>query len=293
MRRAILTLAVLMPCVVVAAPGDAQAAGLPAPWHWDRIVGLSHWHTCQPGDTLRDLADRYGVEVGPLGRVNRWPVDGPIPAGSRVWVGDARIRPIRPGSGLLINLPEGRLDVVLDGKHQASWPITIGAPDWPTPVGRFTLEPPVRDPSWHVPASIRTEFARHGRSLPPVVPPGPGNPLGIVWMGLGRDSLGIHAAPGPRTIHGSHGCLRLAPEHAWQLALWWRPGLRVDIVYQREKRLTTPNGAWLEVHPDPYGRMAFPPAMSDDAGKREVAAVRQDALGLPIRLPKQGRQPAR
>jgi L,D-transpeptidase ErfK/SrfK len=198
----------------------------------------------------------------------------------RVWVGDARITPGHPGSGILVNLPERRLDVVLDGGHRASWPVTIGAPDWQTPTGRFVLGKPVRDPSWQVPASIRAEFARHGRQLPAVVPPGPGNPLGSLWMGLGRDNLGIHAAPGERTVHGSHGCLRLAPAHAWQLAAWWRPGLVVDVVYQREKRLTIQGTHWVEVHSDPYGRMPVPP----HGQPLDVGAIWRDAVGLPLRV---------
>jgi L,D-transpeptidase ErfK/SrfK len=257
----------ILALVAATPPPGPVATGLPTHWHWARIVGLSHWHACAAGDTLAGLAARYGVEAAPLGRANRFPIDAPLPTGTRVWVGDARIVPGRTGSGILVNLPEGRLDVVLDGRHRASWPVTIGAADWPTPTGRFRLQAPVRDPAWHVPAAIRAEFARHGRALPAVVPPGPGNPLGGVWMGLGHDSLGIHAATGGTGGRGSHGCLRLAPAHAWQLAAWWRPNLTVDIVHVSRKRLLKGGVTWVERHPDPYGPIG----------------QGQDACGVPIR----------
>lgn len=228
-------------------------AGLPAPWRWDRITGLSHWHHARMGETLRRLADRYGVAAHRLGIVNRWPLDTPLPAGSRVWIGDLRIVPGRPGSGLLVNLPEQRLDVVLDGRLRASWPVAIGAPDWPTPTGHFRLAPPQRDPTWLVPPRIRAEFARQGRPLPARVVAGPGNPLGRVWLGLmGSEGVGIHAAPGPGAGHGSHGCLRLSPDAAMQLAAWWRPGLAVDVVDLPVKIFQDRGRRWCERHPDPY-----------------------------------------
>jgi L,D-transpeptidase ErfK/SrfK len=271
MRR--LVLAAVLWALGMGAVAMPPPADLPSPWHWERLVGLSHWHTSQSDETLRELARRYDVPAGALATVNRWPLDASLPPGSRVWVGDARIQPGRPGSGLLVNLPERRLDVILDGRHRASWPVTIGAPDWPTPTGRYVLAAPVRDPAWQVPASIRAEFARHGRVLPALVPPGPGNPLGGVWLGLGAANLGIHAAPGANTVHGSHGCLRLAPPHAWQLAAWWRPGLTVDIVRVTEKRLSEQGRLWCERHADPY----------------RAGAGDGDALGVPLCIESQHR----
>jgi lipoprotein-anchoring transpeptidase ErfK/SrfK len=49
-------------------------------------------------------------------------------------------------------------------------------------------------------------------------PPGPRNPVGILWMQLDRPGDGIHGAPNAATIGraGSHGCIRLAN---WDAAL--------------------------------------------------------------------------
>lgn len=44
-----------------------------------------------------------------------------------------------------------------------------------------------------------------------MLPPGPNNPVGVVWMGLSKPSYGIHGSPVPEGIsrQGSHGCIRL------------------------------------------------------------------------------------
>jgi lipoprotein-anchoring transpeptidase ErfK/SrfK len=53
------------------------------------------------------------------------------------------------------------------------------------------------------------------------LPPGPRNPVGILWMQLNRPGDGIHGCPNAETIGrtGSHGCIRLAN---WDAAIIWR-----------------------------------------------------------------------
>jgi lipoprotein-anchoring transpeptidase ErfK/SrfK len=43
------------------------------------------------------------------------------------------------------------------------------------------------------------------------LPPGPRNPVGVVWMGLSKEHYGIHGTPDPGHVrHGeSYGCIRL------------------------------------------------------------------------------------
>ena len=44
-----------------------------------------------------------------------------------------------------------------------------------------------------------------------IIPPGPRNPVGLCWIGLGLPGYGIHGSPNPELIGktGSHGCIRL------------------------------------------------------------------------------------
>jgi lipoprotein-anchoring transpeptidase ErfK/SrfK len=45
-----------------------------------------------------------------------------------------------------------------------------------------------------------------------ILPPGPNNPVGVVWIGLDKTGYGIHGTPKPEDVGRteSHGCFRLA-----------------------------------------------------------------------------------
>ena len=45
-----------------------------------------------------------------------------------------------------------------------------------------------------------------------ILPPGPNNPVGVVWIALNKRGIGIHGTDDPNTIGQavSHGCIRLA-----------------------------------------------------------------------------------
>lgn len=52
------------------------------------------------------------------------------------------------------------------------------------------------------------------------IPPGPNNPVGVVWIGLSKEHYGIHGTPEPGTIGHteSHGCIRLTNWDAEELS---------------------------------------------------------------------------
>lgn len=261
------------------------AWALPAPWHWQTIVGIGFPYESPVETSWEAIGDRFGLSPKRLAAANGAHWQDPLPAGRSVWISDQRIIPGRPGSGALINVPEGRLDIVLDGLHAGSWPVAVGNADWPTPLGRFALGKPLWQPAWHVPASIRAKAARQGRPLPAWVPPGPANPLGEVWMPLGDSGVGLHGTPADTRwvdLQDSHGCLRLAPDHAQAVAALWRPGMTVDVVYERAKVCRFNGGTYLEVHPDPYLRAPRPPAA---LGSGSVLRwLWQSACGVPLLL---------
>ena len=61
------------------------------------------------------------------------------------------------------------------------------------------------------------------------LPPGPNNPVGLVWIDLSKEHYGIHGTPEPATIGRteSHGCVRLTNWDALKLAGMVKPGTRV------------------------------------------------------------------
>jgi len=63
------------------------------------------------------------------------------------------------------------------------------------------------------------------------LPPGPNNPVGIIWMELSHKGSGLHGTDAPETIGRttSHGCIRLSNWDALDLATKVLPGVHVTI----------------------------------------------------------------
>lgn len=84
----------------------------------------------------------------------------------------------------------------------ASYPTTVGSTATPSPTGTHTVEVKVHEPNY-------TYTADDGSKT--IIPPGPNNPVGMVWIGLSKPSYGIHGSPDPARIsrQASAGCVRL------------------------------------------------------------------------------------
>lgn len=84
----------------------------------------------------------------------------------------------------------------------ASYPTTVGSSTTPSPSGTHTVEVKVHKPNYTYSADDDSQL---------IIPPGPNNPVGIVWIGLSKPSYGIHGSPDPARIsrQASSGCVRL------------------------------------------------------------------------------------
>lgn len=89
-----------------------------------------------------------------------------------------------------------------EGSLVASYPTTVGSTATPSPTGTHTVEVKVHEPNY-------TYTAENGSKS--ILPPGPNNPVGLVWIGLSKPSYGIHGSPDPARIsrQASAGCIRL------------------------------------------------------------------------------------
>jgi L,D-transpeptidase ErfK/SrfK len=185
------------------------------------IVGDIRVVTVQSDATLYDIARHYDLGFEEITRsnpnVNVW-----VPGhGRRVVVSTEFILPPRPWSGIVINLSARRLSYFRKPAraHLATvitFPIGIGRLDWPTPLGNTRIIGKVRNPSWVVPRAILKEHELLGDPLPPVVPPGPNNPMGLLALQTGFPEVFIHGTNEPWGVGGlvSHGCIHLYPEDA-------------------------------------------------------------------------------
>src|SRR5215469_900794 len=99
---------------------------------------------------------------------------------------------------VVVSLEDRKLALVEDGQVKKIYPVAVGKPSTPSPVGTFTIERRVANPVYH----------HEGKT----VQPGPGNPVGTRWMGLSVKGYGIHGTNAPKSIGkaASHGCIRMA-----------------------------------------------------------------------------------
>lgn len=89
-------------------------------------------------------------------------------------------------------------------KLVASYPTTVGSTATPSPTGTHKVQTKVSDPNY-----THTDAEAEGKQT--ILPPGPNNPVGRVWIGLTKPSYGIHGSPDPERIsrQASAGCIRL------------------------------------------------------------------------------------
>jgi L,D-transpeptidase ErfK/SrfK len=214
----IFAIAAAFVCLLVAAQAvRAEIYELP-PEGYD-VIGAVATVTARHEDTLVDIARRHGLGYEDVVRanpdVNIW-----LPGvGTEVVLPMQFVLPPGPREGIVLNLAEYRLyyyPKAKDGEtaYVMTYPISIGRMDWETPLGRTAVISKVRNPSWYVPKSVLEEHAADGRPLPPVVPPGPDNPLGEYAMRLGLPGYLIHGTNRPAGVgmRVTHGCVRMFPE---------------------------------------------------------------------------------
>lgn len=84
----------------------------------------------------------------------------------------------------------------------ASYPTTVGSTETPSPTGTHQVKVKIHEPNY-------TYTGDDGEKT--IIPPGPNNPVGLVWIGLSKPSYGIHGSPDPERIsrQASAGCIRL------------------------------------------------------------------------------------
>lgn len=213
------------------------------------IVGRIQQHTIGKGESLVELARRYGVGFYSIVDANPG-VDAFVPKpGTVVTIPTAWILPrVHNEPDIVVNLPDYRLYFFPSENSRTifTFPLGIGDEGVDTPLGAYTVSEKITNPSWHVPDSIRRQAA----GLPRVVPPGPDNPLGSHALRLSRGNILIHGTNRPWGIgrRSSHGCLRLYPEDIITLFGLVHPGMNVVVVNQPLKVGLRDGRVLIEVH---------------------------------------------
>jgi len=224
----------------------------------DTIVGEDQTVLTVYEDTLYDLARAYSLGSEELIRVNPG-VDPWIPgAGKTVVIPGRHILPPGPREGIVVNLPEHRLYYYpkpnRDGTREViTYPVSIGKMDWRTPLGLTHVIQKQKNPIWYPPESVRKEHAAAGDPLPPKVPSGPDNPLGLFAMRLaaGNGTYLIHGTNNPIAVGlaVTHGCIRMYPDDVAALFPLIPVGTPVRLINEPLKVAWVDGQLLLEAHP--------------------------------------------
>ena len=98
-----------------------------------------------------------------------------------------------------------------DGFHVIrTFPVATAISPYNTPIGRYHIIEKEHDPVWINPGSP------WAASMPPMIPPGPSNPLGLRALRTSASGILIHGTPEDWTVgsYASHGCIRMHEDEA-------------------------------------------------------------------------------
>ncbi|WP_174300860.1 L,D-transpeptidase [Caulobacter sp. S45] len=209
-----------------------DAAGPFAPNVGEDFVKMSKVQSLGYTSPLQMLSQRFHMDEQFLQALN--PGADLSKAGTPIVVVD-------PGQGAL---PEVKtLDVnkkmaqviAYDDSHKvvAVFPATVGSTTRPSPKGTWKVTGVSQNPDYMYDPSKLTWGPKHAGKLH--IPPGPNNPVGVVWIALSAPDYGIHGSPDPHVIGktASHGCVRLTNWDAEELSKAVKPGVKVTFVSER------------------------------------------------------------
>jgi lipoprotein-anchoring transpeptidase ErfK/SrfK len=116
------------------------------------------------------------------------------------------------------------------GKLTAIFTVSSGSSAFPLPLGNWEINGKSFNPDFAFdPALLEGVDASEGKHQ---LPPGPNNPVGVVWIDLSKEHYGIHGTPEPQTIGRaqSSGCVRLTNWDAARLAQMVSGSTEVEFV---------------------------------------------------------------
>jgi L,D-transpeptidase ErfK/SrfK len=236
---------------VLLATSSGLAAKYPMPSPGNDLVGELITTYAEPGDTIDDIGDRYGVGLHEMLEANPRLGQGELYGGERILIPTQFVLP-KYRKGIVINLAECRLYYfTADGTTVYTYPVGLGRKGWRTPTTSTSVIRKTPDPVWSVPPSIHNYvYEQTGHWLPDVVPPGPENPLGPYAIYLGTHGYLIHGTNQPWSIGKliSAGCIRLFNADVTELYQQVKTGTPVKIIHQPYKAGWQNGMLYLEAH---------------------------------------------
>jgi lipoprotein-anchoring transpeptidase ErfK/SrfK len=134
---------------------------------------------------------------------------------------------VRPAAErrIIVSISDRKLALVENGRVVRTYRVAVGAPQSPSPSGKFKVANRITDPTYYAPGVV--------------IPTGKDNPLGPRWLGLSQKGLGIHGTNQPLSIghRASHGCIRMRNTDIAELFKLVRVGDVVELHSERTQEL--------------------------------------------------------
>ncbi|CAN5548507.1 L,D-transpeptidase [soil metagenome] len=133
------------------------------------------------------------------------------------------------GVSITVDTKTNMLAVRADGKAVAAYPVTIGSEQTASPIGDWKIRGIAKMPTFRYDEKMLNEGERSDDFH--MLPPGPNNPAGVMWIALNREGMGLHGTNDPDSVgrSASHGCVRLANWDVVRLAGKVKGGVPVAI----------------------------------------------------------------
>lgn len=150
----------------------------------------SFFYTVAPGDTLSEIAKKFGTTVSLLKKSNGLSSEDRIYSGMKLKVTQVHF-------SIWVEKRRNRLVLLVDGKPLKKYKVATGEKG-STPAGSFKIINKLESPTWF-----------HAGAIVP--PDSPENILGSRWLGFDLAGYGIHGTTLPETIgtQASKGCIRM------------------------------------------------------------------------------------
>ena len=176
------------------------------------------------------LSERFHMSPKLLAELNPGLALARLAAGDRLVV--ANIGDAAPTGARSVRIDKSARVMFVVGNEEkilASFPISIGGPKDPLPLGRMKITNEVENPSFTFdPMLIKS--AKPGAQKTEIRP-GPNNPVGNMWLGSSKPHWGIHGTPEPARMGRAetNGCIHLTNWDARRLSTLAKAGFAVDV----------------------------------------------------------------
>jgi len=164
----------------------------------------------QPGDTLGEIATRFGTTVEFIQRANGI-------KGSTIYPRQ-RLKVAQGQFSILVDKSQNTLLLTENDRFIKTYTVATGKNN-STPIGDFKIVNKLMDPVWYTQGAV-------------VPPDSPENILGTRWMGIDQEGYGIHGSIDPEALGDqvTAGCVRMSNDEVEELFAIVPVGTPVTIV---------------------------------------------------------------